>query len=198
MSSNRRLTRFVSFLDKRIDPVYSAGAEEVQGAVVVLATVSKTGDVTDVQVVSGPEPLRNAVADAVKQWKYRPYLLDGEPVDVQTTITLNLAPPALPPNGSVPDVVHVSSGVMAGMLLSRVDPVYPLEAKVAGVQGSVVISARISKTGTLEDLKVVSGPEMLGGAALDAVKQWQYRPYILKGQPIDVLTTITVNFSIIH
>ena len=90
---------------------------------------------------------------------------------------------------------RVSSGTMAGMLISRPDPVYPPIAKAAHVQGAVILHAMISKTGTIEDLKVVSGPQMLSGAAVDAVKRWKYKPYLLNGEPTEVDTTITVNFT---
>ena len=79
-----------TYLDKKVDPVFpgDSNGADMPGAIVALVTIGKTGDVTDVQIVSGPEPLRSAAADAVKQWKYRPYLIDGQPMEVQTTITL--------------------------------------------------------------------------------------------------------------
>jgi periplasmic protein TonB len=80
------------------------------------------------------------------------------------------------------------------MLLAPIRPVYPVIAKAAGVQGSVVVEAIISRTGTIESLRVVSGPEMLRGAAIDAIREARYRPYRLNGEPVDVETTITVNF----
>jgi len=95
-----------------------------------------------------------------------------------------------------PDAAHVSAGVMAANLLTHVNPVYPEIAKAAGVSGSVVLHAVIGKSGEMESLQVISGPEMLSGAALDAVRQWTYRPYLLNGEPTEVDTTITVNFSI--
>jgi protein TonB len=91
--------------------------------------------------------------------------------------------------------LHVSSGTMAGALISRPDPVYPPIAKAAHVQGAVILHAVISKQGTIENLTVVSGPQMLQGAAVDAVKRWKYKPYQLNGEPTEVDTTITVNFT---
>lgn len=84
-----------NMLDKKIDPVYPADsiALDARGTVVLLATIRKTGKVSEVQVVSGPERFRDAATDAVKQWHYRPYLIEGEAVDVQTTITLSFVPP---------------------------------------------------------------------------------------------------------
>jgi len=148
--------------------------------------------------------------DAVRQWKYKPYLLNGEPTAVETTVTVNytlgpdagepnaarMEPP--PPGSSQSDdhnPVRVSPGVVAGNLISHVNPVYPADAKAAHLQGAVVLRATISKTGTVEELRVVSGPPQLTKSALDAVKQWVYKPYLLNGEPVEVQTTITVNFT---
>ncbi|WP_263382720.1 M56 family metallopeptidase [Granulicella arctica] len=90
---------------------------------------------------------------------------------------------------------RVSGGVMAGNVLSRVTPVYPQDAKDAKISGAVVLQAIISKEGVVEHLEVVSGPEKLRASALDAVRQWTYKPYLLNGNPTDVETTITVNYS---
>jgi protein TonB len=80
------------------------------------------------------------------------------------------------------------------MLLAPIRPVYPAIAKAAHVEGSVVVEAVISRTGTIESLHVVSGPQMLQQAALDAIREARYQPYRLNGEPTDVETTITVIF----
>jgi protein TonB len=92
--------------------------------------------------------------------------------------------------------VAVSTGVLAGMLMAPIRPVYPMIAKAARVEGSVVVEALISRTGTIESLHVVSGPPMLQSAALDAIREARYRPYRLNGEPTEVQTRITVNFLI--
>lgn len=97
-----------------------------------------------------------------------------------------------------PDVkgpVRISSGVMKGILLAKSPPAYPAIAKAAGVQGTVVLQATISKSGTIENLRVVSGPLMLQQAAMDAVKTWRYRPYLLNNEPVEVETTVNVVFA---
>jgi protein TonB len=91
---------------------------------------------------------------------------------------------------------HVSSGVMQGMLIYKVIPTYPAIAQVARASGAVVLQATISRTGTIENLRVISGPALLRQAALDAVKQWRYRPYMLNGQPVEVETAVEVNFTL--
>jgi protein TonB len=90
----------------------------------------------------------------------------------------------------------VSSGVMAGNILVKTQPTYPAIAKAARIQGTVVLSATISKTGTIEDLRVVSGPQMLAQSALDAVRSWRYKPYLLNGEPVEVQTQVNVTFTL--
>jgi len=88
----------------------------------------------------------------------------------------------------------VSTGVLQGMLLAPIRPVYPMIAKAAHVEGTVVVEAVISRTGTIESLNVVSGPEMLRQSAIDAIREARYQPYRLNGEPTEVQTRITVNF----
>ena len=96
----------------------------------------------------------------------------------------------------VPTGAAISGGVAEGLLIRRTPAVYPSIAKSAHVEGAVVIGATITKSGSLANLRVVSGPGMLREAAMDAVKSWRYRPYMLNNQPIDVDTTISVVFSL--
>jgi protein TonB len=86
------------------------------------------------------------------------------------------------------------SDISQGMLMAPIRPVYPAIARAAGVQGTVVVEAVISRTGTIESLHVLSGPAMLQGAAVQAIRAARYRPYRLNGEPTDVQTTISVNF----
>ncbi|HYX69532.1 MAG TPA: TonB family protein [Terriglobales bacterium] len=104
--------------------------------------------------------------------------------------------PTAVPKMAVPQRIRVSSGVAQGMLIQEVRPVYPPMAKMARVQGTVVLAAVISKAGTIEGLKVVSGHPMLIQAAVDAVQQWRYKPYMLSGEPVEVDTQISVVFTL--
>jgi protein TonB len=92
--------------------------------------------------------------------------------------------------------LSISSGVMQGMLLLKTTPVYPPIAKAARVSGTVVLQATISKTGSIENLHVISGPAMLQQSALQAVRSWRYRPYLLNNEPVEVETTVNVIFSL--
>jgi periplasmic protein TonB len=95
-----------------------------------------------------------------------------------------------------PKRIRVSQGVTEGLLIRRIEPVYPVIAKEARIQGTVVLSAIIAKDGTIKDLQLVSGHPMLAPAAIEAVKRWRYKPYLLSGIPVEVETTITVNFRL--
>jgi protein TonB len=95
-----------------------------------------------------------------------------------------------------PTRINISGGVTAGMLLSPIRPVYPAIARAVHVEGTVVVEAVISRAGTIESLHVISGPEMLRRAALDAIQAARYKPYRLNGEPTEVQTTITVNFRL--
>jgi TonB family protein len=192
--------------------------------VLLTLKVSKTGAVVDVGFIEqGDEGLRRAAIDGVQQWRYKPLLVNGEPQEFQSTVTVEFlngvgkrasaggmsgmagrvmggigTPPPVEarapgvPNGPV----RVSSGVIASLMLERVDPVYPPIARAAGVQGVVILHAILSKNGTIESLQVISGSPMLMGAAMDAVKLWRYKPYLLNGVPVEVDTVINVNFML--
>jgi protein TonB len=103
---------------------------------------------------------------------------------------------AAPVNTPAPAVksLNVSGSVMEGRAVSRTAPVYPSFARSARVEGTVVLHASISKAGTISNLSVMSGPTMLRQAALDAVKTWRYKPYLLNNEPVEVETTVNVVF----
>jgi protein TonB len=104
---------------------------------------------------------------------------------------VTVGPPAVGPSAKR---LSVSSGVSAGNLIAPIHPVYPQIARAAHVEGTVVVDAIISRTGSIESAHVLSGPPMLQQTALEAVRQARYRPFLLNGQPTEVQTTITINF----
>jgi protein TonB len=101
---------------------------------------------------------------------------------------------APPPKVATPQKLRISSGVALGNKVSGNDPAYPQMAKIAHVQGDVVLQATISKSGSIENLRALSGHPILIQAAMEAVKDWKYRPYYLNNEPVEVETTITVKF----
>lgn len=216
-----------TFIVKKVDPVYPPLARQarIQGSVILQVKISKSGDVENVQLVSGHPMLATSAIDAVKQWKYKPYLLNREPVEVETRVTVNFTlPETHPPQGVAGDMpggippgerggiapsnpgganhsagpqrVRVSQGVMAGRLVTKVPPEYPDAARDQRIQGVVVLAVIIDREGSVSNIQLISGHPLLAPAAIEAVKQWKYKPYLLNGEPIEVETQVTVNFTL--
>lgn len=132
--------------------------------------------------------------------------LDSEPVQAPSAIGLattvdtkslaSLSTTGATATKATPQLLRVSQGVMEGLVLKRVTPRYPSQALQMRIQGPVQLQATISKTGDIENLKVVSGDGVLGRAAVDAVRQWKYKPYYLNGDPVQIETQILVNFRL--
>jgi TonB family protein len=145
----------------------------------------------------------------VKQWKYRPYLLNGEPVEVDTSVVLPFdfsesklashASPNVPEGGA-------STGVFARPVIDReqaeervthrVEAPYPQMARIAHIQGNVTLHVLIDKQGHVANIKPAMGHPILIQAALDAVKQWEYQPFQLNGESAEVETTVLIKFRL--
>jgi len=104
------------------------------------------------------------------------------------TTAVNLPQPA--------QQLKVSQGVSQGLLIKSVEPVYPSLAKQMHIQGAVELLANIGKDGSITKVKLLSGDSVLSHAAIDAVKQWKYKPYYLNDQPVEIQTQITVKFKL--
>jgi len=211
----------------KVPPSYPplARQAQIQGSVVLRVQVNKSGEVESMQLVSGHPMLAPAAIEAVKQWKYKPYLLNGEPIAVETTVTVNFTladkPPAegvvgsvpggIPdgeiggiapstaadaPHPAVPQRIRVSSGVAQRLLVTKVPPQYPQEAKDQHIQGSVVMKVIIDKEGNVANVELISGHPLLAPPAIDAVKQWKYKPFLLNQVPLEVNTQVQVNFTL--
>jgi TonB family protein len=223
-----------AFLLKKVMPVFGdeVMSMNTSGQIVIAFTIDKSGKVTHAMVVdrdlSGRKSvniqdphLRQTALDAVKQWTYRPYLLHGAPIDIDTSVALlfNFAHPSspivklgeaapLPANSTTPsntvDIGSASVGefgkplidpkVAESRLTGRVEPQYPQMAKIARIQGDVVLHILIDKQGHVAKVKQKSGHPILIQAAIDAVNNWDYQPFLLNGQPTDVETFVTVRF----
>lgn len=118
-----------------------------------------------------------------------------------SAVALRTAAPATAPGsvvigGPKGKPVKIASGAADGLLVKKIAPDYPLEAKLVRLEGTVVVRAVIDKAGEVSEVSALSGPPLLESAAVDAVKQWQYRPFSQNGQPVDVETTIAVVFAL--
>ncbi len=175
-------------LVKRVAPVYPAAAESegIEGVVQVEAIIRKDGSLRSLRAISGPAELRQAAVDAASQWEYA--LIGGGKATAEgsTTATVEfvLRGPA-----------KVPAEVMAGRIEQSVTPPYPPDAEAAGVSGSVVLHVLISRDGRAEQAEAISGPPMLRQAALDAVKQWTWKPYLRAGVHVEVETNVVIAFS---
>jgi len=207
-----------AMLIHQVTPVYPAAAKEqhVEGVVQLHAIIGKDGTLQNLTYVSGPPILMSSAMEAVKQWQYKPTLLNGEPVEVDTTISvlytlggktpkdvMESAPPPSPGDTSQPDAsastpghTHIGATVAAAQLIHQVAPVYPPIAKTAHISGTVVLHVIIAQDGTIKDLQYVSGPPLLTKSAMDAVREWVYRPTLVNDNPVEVDTTVSVVYTL--
>jgi TonB family protein len=206
---------------------FEAQKQKIQGEVVVKILVSETGDVESAEVISGDPILGKSAVDAVKKWKFKPFIKNGKPVKVSAKLPVDFAfsdkimekgtsadggatsefkeaqgvvwaltdpsdPSAWPPQR----VQKIAGEVSRGLLIRQVAPVYPDDALRARIEGVVILAATINKDGIISELRLISGPKKLAPAAIGAVQQWRYRPYLLNGSPVEVQTEIRVNFHL--
>lgn len=122
----------------------------------------------------------------------------GTPGGVLGSIISSAAapPPPPPPQAAAPKRIRVGGQVTAAKLILQPKPEYPPLAKMARIQGTVRLEAIISRDGTIQDLKVISGHPLLVKSALEAVQRWRYQPTLLNGEPVEVITEIEVNFTL--
>lgn len=190
---------------KYVQPVYpeDAKAAHVSGIVIVEAVVGEDGSVTDAKIIRSIALLDDAALAAVRQWKYMPTTLNGKPVPVIMTVTVDFTPNT---GGSMAGsservfldgkkVLRIGGDVKAPGRVKYVQPVYPQEARDAGVRGTVIIEAIVDETGHVAETKVLRSVTGLDQAAVDAVMQWEYTPTLLNGAPVPVLMTVTVTFT---
>lgn len=213
-------THLIAINAPKPDYPITAAKNGVQGRVWIQLLISETGDVESAEIISGDPDLARVAQEAMKKWKFKPYIHNGKAVKVNTKMPFDFAfkdkvvdvkvpadssanASALPAavstsgessSGNLPQKLRVSSGVAEGLKVRDVQPIYPLEALRAHTQGEVILQATIGKDGLIHDLKAVKGDPVLVKAAIGAVEQWRYRPYLLKGNPVEVETTIKVVF----
>jgi TonB family protein len=189
--------------------VYPPQAREakVEGEIVAFFAVSDTGVVKNVRVYKGDPALAKAAENAVAKWKFKPVVKGDKAIQVLAKATFNFVlnegaqttsgvAAEIGPATEAPTRVRVSNGVSAGLVVTKVHPTYPADAKRAGIQGVVLLHAVIGRDGTISDLQPISGPEELIPSAMAAVKQWRYKPYTLNGIPVEVDTQVQINFTL--
>jgi TonB family protein len=163
---------------------------------VVLETViDHTGAVRDIKVLKPlPHGLSEAAVNAVKQWVFKPGTINGEAVDVVFNLTINFK---LDNKDSDDAPLRVGGDVRAPVVMEKVEPTYTEEARKAGISGIVILEAVIGRDGLVKNASVLKPlPFGLDQAAVDAVKQWKFKPGTLDGKPVDVIFNLTINFRL--
>jgi protein TonB len=97
---------------------------------------------------------------------------------------------------ATPRHVRVSANIEAALIQNKVNPQYPADAREQNIQGTVILKANIDKEGHVYHVELISGHRLLAPAAMEAVKQWRYKPFLLNGTPVEVETTVQVNFTL--
>jgi TonB family protein len=206
----------------KVDPMYPALARQarIQGDVKLKVQIGTDGHIQRMEVISGHPLLVPPALDAVKQWVYGsvsapgsfaltlPFRLDGGNAPLESLIPQSVGgvvggvpggvsggvvggiPNATPPR------IRIGGAVQEAKLASKVDPVYPEAARAAGVEGEVVLDVTIGEDGRVQTAVPRDGNAQLATAAAEAVRQWVYKPTLLNGAPVTVLTTVTVPFKL--
>jgi len=188
---------------KKVMPIYPKVCKEkgIEGTVILEATTDIHGNIQKVKILRPAHPaLDKAAIEAVKQWKYEPYIKDGKlrPVTFSITVSFKLAEEAKKKRKvELREPVRINVALKPPKLIKKVIPEYPKECKEKGVEGTVILEATLDKKGNIKKVKVLKSahPE-LDKSAIKAVKQWKYEPYIIDGKPHSVIFTITVTFKL--
>jgi len=189
-------------LVKQVNPVYPQVARKgrVEGMVILEAKIDERGNVMDVRVLRSIPLLDQAAVDAVKQWKYEPLLIDGKARKAVFTVTVRFMLQGGDKDKLVEKfakgAVKIEGDIKPPKLVKEAKVVYPEIARMAGVQGVVILSVRTDETGKVVDAIVLRSIPLLDQAAIDAVRQWVYEPTVIDGKPAPVVFTVTVRFKL--
>jgi TonB family protein len=180
------------------DPLYPIEAREkhIEGSVELRVVIGADGNAKDISVTRGDPVLAPAAVDAVSQWTFEPKRVDGQAVEAEVTICVVFHSLAAGSTSIIGMGCRSTEGVTPGSVISQVPPIYPAKARKKHIEGQVLLQARIGVDGIVQDLKVISGNRELTQAAIDAVRQWRYRPTLKDGTPVEVTTKITVTFTL--
>ena len=174
----------------RSRPAMTLDGGATPGTVALELKVSAQGDVVSAQALGGPPELAEPAVTAVLAWKFEP-----AETDYVEQVQIHWSGRALPGQGP-PRRIRVGGNVQQANLIHKVAPVYPAEAKAAGIEGLVRFEVILSKEGEVASLQLVTGDPQLADAARRAVEQWRYKPTLLNGNAVEVMTVIDVKFEL--
>ncbi len=185
-------------LIKRVDPVYPEIARQahVEGVVILEIKIDEDGRVVATRILRSIPLLDQAAIDAVKQWVYEPKLIDGKPRKILFTEAVSFRLDEKDVEEFSKGAVKVKDGISPPELIKRVDPVYPEVARQARVEGAVILLVRTDVKGRVKNVMVLRSIPLLNLAAMDAVRQWIYKPLLIDGEPWEAVFTVTVNFNL--
>ncbi len=189
-------------LIKQVPPIYPQVARQarVEGTVILEAKTDEQGNVIDSKVLRSIPLLDQAAIDAVRQWKYEPLIVGGIARKVLFTVTVRFM---LKEGDKVKTLEKFAQGAVRAendikppKLVKEVPPVYPVIARLAEVQGVVILGVKTDEEGKVKDVIVLRSIPLLDQAAIDAVRQWVYEPLVVDGKAVPVVFTVTVRFQL--
>lgn len=187
---------------KFADPLFAIGPKSagVKGAVVLVETIGVDGKVKEVRAMSGPEKVVTPMIGALRLWEFEPYLFLGEPVEVDTQITVNFVGEKKGGRGLSDEaeqwMLHGPQYIIQEVSIPHTSPQYPEAAKQKGVRGKVVLAASIGEDGVVHEIRVIGGDSMLTDAAKELVTKTQANVHMRNGKPEQVYVLVTVNFDL--
>jgi TonB family protein len=189
-------------LVNEVRPVYPKEARRarVEGIVILEAKTDEQGNVVETRILRSIPVLDQAAIDAVRQWKYEPMVINGKPYGVVFTVTVRFTLDE-GAKGTAMDkfakgAVRAEGDIKPPKLLKEVQAVYPEVARLAEVQGVVILGVKTDETGKVADVIVLRSIPLLDQAAIDAVRQWVYEPFVYEGKATPVVFTVTVRFQL--
>jgi protein TonB len=205
-------------LIKKVDPIYpeEARKEGISGVVILEVTTDEFGEVKSTEILRSVPALDQAAIDAVEQWIYEPMIIEGKPKSVAFTVTVRfrlngkerkiLKEPETEQKKATAakirkiledeSAVRIEGDQEKPNLIKKVDPIYPEEARKEGIKGKVLLEVTTDTVGRVDKIKILKSIPGLDEAAVDAVKQWVYEPYIIDGKPKGAIFTVTVQFHL--
>jgi TonB family protein len=190
-------------MQRRVDPIAPSDPNRgrLSSNVFIRVIINERGEVWVAEFVFGGDPSFNDEAlDAVLRWRFKPKLFEGQPVPVETVVTVGPLPTALekvrsdaePPRR---EPIHTGPNVAESMLIRRVEPAYPESARESRVSGMIILSVTVNEIGRVYEARVIRGHPLLNRAALEAVLQWLYRPLQIGGEAMPFVATVTLTFN---
>ena len=184
---------FETLIAKRVSPKLSKEAKRLNADLVVSIEIDETGKLQRFDFVSGPIEFREPTAKALPEWKFRPYVSAGVAVPVKSELLLGFGVGSQAGTFGIP---FVEKNDAKRLMRSQVPPRYPQVAKISKIQGTVTVKVLVSEQGRVADAAAISGPDMLRGASIDAVRLWTFEPLIRNGVITPFETDIDVTYSI--